>query len=98
MTRLRSVLDAPGGAGAHARANSTPIYIGENGIHLHFLVRRDLDRTIGFTEPGVSILGLSRPRAADSLGFRLWYLGEKVLRLSPHFAQPPKLDLRTSPQ
>ena len=34
--------------------------------------RRDPDTTIGFTEPGVSILGLSRPRTADSLGLRLW--------------------------
>jgi len=30
------------------------------------------DSPIGFTEPGVSILGLCGPRAAGSLGLRLW--------------------------
>lgn len=33
---------------------------------------KGLDTTIGFTEPRASILGLSRPRTADSLGLRLW--------------------------
>jgi len=43
-------------------------------IHLHLLLRMDLDTTVGFTEPGVSILGLSRPPISDShsLGLRLW--------------------------
>ena len=41
-------------------------------IDLHLLLRRDLDTTVGFTESGVSILELSRPRTADSLGLRLW--------------------------
>ena len=41
-------------------------------IYLRLLLRRGLDTTIGLTEPGVSILGLSRPRTADSLGLRLW--------------------------
>jgi hypothetical protein len=68
------------------------------GIYLRWLLRRDVDATIGFTEPGVSILGLPRPRTADSFGLRLRQPGEKVLRPSPQFAQPPKLDLRTSPQ
>jgi hypothetical protein len=41
-------------------------------IYLRLLLRRDLDTTIGFTEPGVSILGLSRPHTANSLGLRPW--------------------------
>jgi len=42
------------------------------GIYLRLLLRRDLVTAIGFTEPEVSILGLSRPRTAGSLGLRLW--------------------------
>ena len=64
-------------AGNPEKANRLPALrnIGKHygvRIYLHLLRRRALDTTIGFTEPGVSILGLSRPRTANSLGLCLW--------------------------
>jgi hypothetical protein len=75
---VRAVVNNRHGQQGHLSNKPTPRPSGcvnttaSGRIYLRLLLRRDLDTTIGFTEPGASVLGLSRPRTADSLGLRLW--------------------------